>query len=56
MTQATIGAVIIMSPFSCGDVLGGYNGRNACLPVGRVGRAGRKNVNIKNPTYGRQAK
>jgi len=32
--------------------------RLPALPTGRqaVGRVSRKNVNIKNPTYGRQAK
>jgi len=61
MTRATIVAVIIVPPFSCGDVLRGYNGRNACLPPAcpayrqAGGRQGRQKQ-CKYPTYGRQAK
>ncbi len=32
MTRATVGAVAILSPFSCGDVLRGYNKTNVFLP------------------------
>jgi hypothetical protein len=33
MTRATVSAVAIVSPFSCGDVLRGYNGRNVKRPT-----------------------